>query len=217
MRLLDLDPAIASRGGLSRPPNPPTLTMARIHEYRTDVLDPLIPISRKQARLLDRTFDGLSEQGIDRNHIFQYLASELYRKRSNVFIQNSSEAYLQLSPLLSMASQMRTAVLFLSIQGRLIHSQVVGVDRCTHDGEFFRKRNIFHNALKCNAGGIILGENLDRLDNALLERHYFLDLIDAAKQVGLEVVDFLLISGNRYASVRQISSVLWEEGIDWYG
>ncbi len=130
------------------------------------------------------------------------LGRRFYQKKAgaNVSIRNAKQAFEYLKDMGSLKKEQFRG-LYLNTHYQLIHEEVISIG--TLDSALVSPREVFRPALENSAAAIIVAHNhpsgvlkATKNDAEITEK-----LIEAGKILGIEVLDHLIIGGNKYSSL----------------
>lgn len=130
------------------------------------------------------------------------LGRRFYQKKAgtNVNIRNAKQAFEYLKDMGSLKKEQFRG-LYLNTHYQLIHEEVISIG--TLDSALVSPREVFRPAFENSAAAIIVAHNhpsgvlkATKNDAEITEK-----LIEAGKILGIEVLDHLIIGGNKYSSL----------------
>jgi len=130
------------------------------------------------------------------------LGRRFYQKKSgiHVSIRNAKQAFEYLKDM-GFLKKEQFRGLYLNTHYQLIHEEVISIG--TLDSALVSPREVFRPALENSAAAIIVAHNhpsgvlkATKNDAEITEK-----LIEAGKIIGIEVLDHIIIGGNKYSSL----------------
>ncbi len=134
------------------------------------------------------------------------LGKRFYARQSSgqpVHIRNAKQAYQHIRDIgRSQKEQLRG--LYLNSRYQVVHDEVISVGSLTSN--VVHPREVFQPAIERGAVAIILAHNhpSGRLEPTTADVHITEQLIAAGKVLGIELLDHLIITANKYVSIRDV-------------
>ncbi|MDB9526057.1 DNA repair protein RadC [Oscillatoria sp. CS-180] len=132
------------------------------------------------------------------------------RPPEQTVVDDPSVAAAALSHELMWQSQERFAVLFLDIKHRILGTKVITIGTATET--LAHPRDIFKEIIRQGATRVIIAHNhpSGSLDPSQEDIHLTQQLLEAAKILGIPILDHLILGNGDFCSLRQITA-LWQE------
>lgn len=130
------------------------------------------------------------------------LGRRFYQKKDgvNISIRNAKQAFIYLKDMHDLKKEQFRG-LYLNTHYQLIHEEIISIG--TLDASLVSPREVFKPALEYSAAAIIIAHNHPSgvLKATKSDAEITNKIIEAGKILGIEVLDHLLVGGNKYISL----------------
>ena len=135
----------------------------------------------------------------------------LSKKESIKQIKNSNDVYYLVKDELELELQEKLLVIYLDTRKNILLKKVIFIG--TVNNSTIHARDVFREAVKCNAVAIILVHNhpAGSVNPSYQDIYMTNEFIKIGKMIGIEVIDHLIIGKNNYYSFLESSGDLFEK------